>query len=525
MKINKRKSKVLLNNLLYYQKKIKKVKIFSFLKRGGRIMSFNKKLLLVLSLLFLPFILWSSGGWLKYKIIHLQPQISFETVSNIDDPIVVFHSFNEIKANTSFLKGLNYRIDQSFAELFIITKKKMYLIKDGYEDPTILKFKKDLYIKKYSVWGDQRNNLKHLLELELQRKSFKEKVGEFSLYYTLVDNLIDFILRTKDKKLRNLYFNIEEGKLHLKILEKNYGKQAKEYKRKQDEVKNWQQEFRERIIALRKETSERVKEDNEVSNSPATKEGAKQEKQTQISDQDADAFYAERPRPPKLRDANFFSNEADGSPDYVAIGERGISTIEFQSTDNKQKNWVKENFSNFYKNIRNKHITRFTTQYKALLLKPIKYSARVVLSDAKHDPLCQLEKNTEIKPSQLKVVKPVEIKKEEAQNSTPFRRIDVFSKEGVHFTAIDCEDDGITETFLVNDGSKFQWFARGMPNLISIYNNKDPEINSLISDLVSIKLRGDPDIFEEFKTNEKSVEKEIEKQIEEEDKITKIPKF
>ncbi|HPB81516.1 MAG TPA: hypothetical protein PK200_05700, partial [Spirochaetota bacterium] len=68
------------------------------------------------------------------------------------------------------------------------------------------------------------------------------------------------------------------------------------------------------------------------------------------------------------------------------------------------------------------------------------------------------------------------------------------------------DGDGITETLTVNINDGFHWGFKSGPNIIFIYQNKDPEIQKLIGNLTKDAYFGTE---EEQTTLKKSMSKEF----------------
>ena len=484
-------------------------------------MSYKRITYLLLLFACTPLFLWASLSLKYYELVHVQPEMEFDSINDLNTEWIVFHSFNDLDPAYGYLPRLDHNRDQAFAELLIIRPKKVYLIKDGFEDRAKLKARKEEYKKLISLWGRQRRAQRNLIQFSQEQIKVEQQAGRHSPDYARLGNLIKRTLYREDKFLNPLRTKIEKAKQKLRLSKKYLGKSSSEYKKYEEELDKLQEEFDKRENTLTKDLRERAigawegplfpyKENEDAKQS----DGA--EKETAATGAGHLAFFTDEPAPPSMRGAKLYRNTPDGFPDYVAIGLPGKRRPFFQRVDSDKESWVKENLGSFYKSVRNKHVQRYADQYKQLLLRPYKSNARIEGSYVKGDPLCKLEKYETL---------PQAVAKEQAQDtqakakgsgaaeesSSFYGRIDIYSNQGTHYTAIDCGGDGVVETFLVYELGALYWGSRRqIPNTVSIFNNRDPEIQAIIGELIEIQKKGDPEIFSDFKNKEQEIQKSIE---------------
>ena len=502
-------------------------------------MSYRKILWLLLFFIFTPVLLWSSLYLKYYEIRHLQPEIEFSNVNDLSTERIVFHSFRDIDIAQGRLSHINYNKDTAFAELLIIGPKKVYLIKDGFESYSGRKARQEKYKELVANWSRQRDTQRNLLQFSQAQIKAEQQVGRHSPDYARFGNLILRTLRKEDKLLKSLHKDIGKLKQRLRLTQKYFGKSSGEYEKLEEELEALQKSFDDREETLKKDLRERSigTWDGPFFPYKDTEEGKELEKEaTEVKDDKHIDFFRPNPSPPPLRTAGLHRETPDGFPDYVAIGLPGKNKPSFQRLDSKKENWVKENLGAFYKSIRNKHVQRYANQYKELLLNPYKYNARVEGSDVRRDPLCKIE----AKKEGLSPLSTEEGEQQESQTgkkaaansgesgdiekaSSLYGRIDVYSQDATHYTVIDCNGDGIVESFLVYELGGLYWGAyKDIPNTISIFNNKDPEIQAIIGDLIKIQEVGNTEIFSDFKSKEKEVEQSIEKEIEKDRRLRSL---
>ena len=503
-------------------------------------MSFYKKIFYSFVLLICtPLVVWASLRLKHYDIMHVQAEIEFDNVNDLYTERIVFHSFNSIDPAHGRLARLDHNKDNAFAELLVILPKKIYLIKDGFEDRAKLKARKEQYTKLISRWDRQRQTQKNLIAFSKEQIKAEQYVGRHSPDYARYENLIRLTLRREDKLLNPLHKRIQKARQKLRLTHKYLGKDSSEYKKYADELLKLEEQFEKREKTLKKDLRKRTLGAWEGPLFPYKEEGSNgeakaPEKDAADSESGQLAFFKEEPPPPSPGMAKLYRNIPDGSPDYAAISLPGKRRPFFQRVDSDKENWVKENLGSFYKSIRNKHIQRYANQYKELLLRPYKSNARIENASVKGDPLCNIEKNETLlqegaqakeqgaqeKETQKQPEKTEDAKDTERAQSL-YGRIDIYSPQGTHYTAIDCNDDGIVETFLVYELDGLYWGAhKELPNTISIFNNMDPEVQAIIGDLIKIQKVGDPEVFSEFKNKEKEIQKSIEDKIDRAEKLS-----
>ena len=505
-------------------------------------MFINRFTISCLLLLAIPAIVLYSAQLNNYEIRHLQDEITFNNVSDTKKARVVYHSFVEMSSDEKTLEGLNHKKDQGIAELFIITDEKVYLLKDGYESPTDLKSRKAKHSDKVSKWTRQRDVLRQLYDLEKERLRYLNKVGDHSPDYARISNLISLNFRRNDPTLKDLYQRSEWSRRYLVNLQKKanpgspeYQIQEKEYKtlrlQAEKREKFLKQELYRRVLAYSKEY-QYLEHAGQIEKPKAQKE-AKQAVEEAGNEANAKdirklGIFSWLTKPPRIEEAKFYRNMPDGFPDYLSITSPGQRRPSLQRTDSENDNWVKQNMVNLYKKVRNSHLKRYANRYRELLLDPHKYNARITTSMAKSDHLCKLRKRTRSAAREVIGERIEKVKEEAAQAKAEkktrtlkslFRRIDIYARRGTHYTALDCDQNGITETFLVSELDFFHWKIQGMPNAISIYNNTDPEVQEIIGHLVQLAIRGDERVGTDLQKNQEKITKSVQEYIKIEETI------
>ncbi len=483
----------------------------------------------------IPVIVVSSSNVKNYQVRHVQSEMTLDNINDLNTVRVAYHSFVKVDPSEGILRGIDYRKDQAISELLIITPEKVYLIKDGYESSVDLKLRKDDYKEKIKKWTEQRNVLHKLYSLEDEKIRYENKVGTHSPDYIRVDNLIALNLRRYDPILKELYQKKQAAHSEIIRLKKVVSSDSPEYQRYEKEFLDFQGQTEAREKLLRQELHQRVvatsSEGRYLEDIDPLQEGKEKEQKDEIKKESEQklAIFNWLVKPPIVQENKFYRNTPDGFPDYMLITSPGKRKPSFQRVDTESDTWVKENMSDFYKKIRNSHIERYARQYRELLFEYDKFSAHLVTSQALDDPLCRIER-PRISTVKENTAKEIELADQEKKkvgspkksNNLPkalFRRIDIYARSGTHYIALDCNRDGITETFLVVERSAFYWEIQGIPNAISIYNNTDPEVQSIIGSLVQLAVRGDERLSTELKQNQEKVKKSIKERIQSEESI------
>lgn len=497
-------------------------------------MSCKKIISLFIFFICTPLLLWASLRLKYYEIMHLQPGMEFHNISDLDTERIVFHSFHDVGPDRGYLPRLNHNKDKDFAELLIIRPTKVYLIKDGFEDPAKLKARKDQHTRLVSAWGEKRKAQRDLLEFSKEQIEVEQRAGKQSPDYARLENLITLTLRRYDKVLRELRRGIEREEKRLRQTRKYLGVSSGEYKKYQAVLDELQKGFEERESALKKDLRKRALSESENSLFIYRVERGEENKEkaaspSSVAEAKESSFFAEDAPPPSLGKAAFHRNMSDGLPDYVAMSLPGKTRPFFQRLDSEKENWVKDNLGAFYKSIRNKLVQRYANQYKELLLRPYKYNARIEGSFSENDPLCKIEQEEVEKSKEQSAEEQTKASQNERDAKTHatkdpekahsfYTRIDIYSHQGTHYTVLDCDHDGVVESFFVYEVGGLHWSSRKeLPNTISIFNNRDPEIKEIIGDLITIESQGDTEIFSDFKKKEKEIQKSIEDKIKQEE--------
>ena len=454
-----------------------------------------------------------------YQIKHLQPEMDMFRIRGLSKPNVVYHSFDAYNNLGQKIAGSSSEKDTKIAEMFIITQEKIYLIKDGYEPKQILQKRKKKYLKKVARWQEQRETLRKLFDIERKKRKFIQYSHKGHPEYIYLNNLLKTVLRDHYSDFRSLVTRSTIEKEHLRKVQKRYGVYTPEYKRQKEIAQRWEAKRNERERELMDLVENNISK--EFASAPfsdpppaISQEGKGAEESTS-----SEPSFSWLPRPPPMEDAGLYKNALDSDPDFVAVSLPGEPDPHFLKEDLGEEQWVKENFGNFYKELRNRHVHLYVQIYKKLVLDALNSDAKLKIGSAEKDPLCKLEKkadvfpqnedepspNTNLKPQRIKDQN-IDSKKIEGTPSSASveseqpvtRRVDISSREGDRYTALDCDQDGITETFLVHSPTGFHWYQRGMPNVVSIFNNKDPEIQEMIQGLVKLVSQGSEEIREQI---------------------------
>ncbi len=516
----------------------------------------HNRILILFLLFFFSALLLASLRLERYEMSHLQPSMSFKNIGNLSDERISFHSFRATNpANKNPSANVNYAKDDEFAELLVITPKKVFLLKDGFEEPIQLKNRVSIYREQVFKYNQRKKNLKELTKLGKQKAKVSIQGGERSPEYMHLDNKITIVIRRGDEQTLAMYTKVKESKQLLREALISSGKTSLRYKNQKKIVTSLETQLEQRENAIKDILNQRSlanmgsfysSTSSHTLNSGGTKATAKTkateggELAVPSSPTENENIYAVLQPPPPFVDikhANLHRNSPDGYPDYVIISDTGEERPSFRNVDMAGKTSVKDNFSSLYKTVRNRHIQRYTNQFRELFFRPVKFGAHVKTSTNIRDPLCRIEKGSstgtdavadkakeEVTSSEKETQKEKEgeIITKNTKNLLSLKvRIDIYSREGTHYTALDCDRNGITETFLVYESDGFHWNVKDMPNTISIYNNNDPEVEAMIKDLVQIEGEGDPSVLEDFKKKQTDIQKSLLEKIKGNEKISR----
>ncbi|HQO01953.1 MAG TPA: hypothetical protein PLI62_06765 [Spirochaetota bacterium] len=176
---------------------------------------------------------------------------------------------------------------------------------------------------------------------------------------------------------------------------------------------------------------------------------------------------------------NLSLNEINGKPDFIRITDRRIEVMKKVNED-----FVTQNFGKFYTNVRDEFLTKHITLFRNLMIG--RADSNIIVT---RTPLPRLTKLGG------------------AVEETKFAiTVSARSRDEKIYYAEDADGDGITETLTVNINDGFHWGFKSGPNIIFIYQNKDPEIQKLIGNLTKDAYFGTE---EEQTTLKKSMSKEF----------------
>lgn len=176
---------------------------------------------------------------------------------------------------------------------------------------------------------------------------------------------------------------------------------------------------------------------------------------------------------------NLSLNEINGKPDFIRITDRRIEVMKKVNED-----FVTQNFGKFYTNVRDEFLTKHITLFRNLMIG--RADSNIIVT---RTPIPRLTKLGE------------------ALEETKFAiSVSARSRDEKIYYAEDADGDGITETLTVNINDGFHWGFKSGPNIIFIYQNKDPEIQKLIGNLTKDAYFGTE---EEQATLKKSMSKEF----------------
>lgn len=176
---------------------------------------------------------------------------------------------------------------------------------------------------------------------------------------------------------------------------------------------------------------------------------------------------------------NLSLNEINGKPDFIRITDRRIEVMKKVNED-----FVMQNFGKFYTNVRDEFLTKHITLFRNLMIG--RADSNIIVT---RTPIPRLTKLGG------------------AVEETKFAiSVSARSRDEKIYYAEDADGDGITETLTVNINDGFHWGFKSGPNIIFIYQNKDPEIQKLIGNLTKDAYFGTE---EEQATLKKSMSKEF----------------
>ena len=506
----------------------------------------SRKIKILIGLMIIsPFILWASFQVLNYSINTLQQEILFTKLNDISSPRIVYHSYDDTNPELGRIQESSPVLDNSYSELLIITPKTVFLLKDGFDDFRKIEEKKKDRANKLNEWNKNRLAIKELVALEIQRRFYEKRIGPYTSDVYQYDNLIDKILREKDPQYRILNRKTEVSRSNFFNTVTNFGVNSvearnakKQYLDNKEEMKLWVEQLRNQLASnasselsttgKKTQSPQSSETTNAQKNSEPQNNPIKNEPEKISPEIEGKGLFKRIDILSELKYKGIFTNKPDGVPDYIAITNPGEIVINYFSTSNNTENPVKENFNELYQNVRKRHIQRFVNQYYEYLFNPNLYGATIEKKWVTDDPLCRfgggVDEADQAKIKNLETKTTPENLTDNTKNTSTnptnvkgkflYNRVDIVSLDLVSYTAIDCEGNGNTRTFLIHEFKGLSWFGRrDMPNIISIFNNQDPEIQLIISKLVSAASQGSPEYLNDFKKNQVNIINSIQESI------------
>ncbi|HPQ54287.1 MAG TPA: hypothetical protein PK253_13640 [Spirochaetota bacterium] len=176
---------------------------------------------------------------------------------------------------------------------------------------------------------------------------------------------------------------------------------------------------------------------------------------------------------------NLSFNTINGKPDFIRITDRRNEVMKKVNED-----FVMQNFGKFYTNVRDEFLKKHVTLFRNLMIG--RADSNIIV---KRVPLPRLTKlGGAIEEEKFAIT------------------VSARSRDEKVYYAEDADGDGITETLTVNINDGFHWGFKSGPNIVFIYQNKDPEIQKIIGNLTKEAYYGTE---EEQNVLKKSMSKEF----------------
>ena len=446
-----------------------------------------------------------------------QHSMELSNINQLNLDRIAFHSFNMLDSNDQWLSGADYQRDNSQATLLVITDERVYLLKDGYEPPELLTERKRTYWNRQQDWEQETRMILYLSERQRELERVRRYLAPNHPNIVRLQNDIIAHIRNHDPIMRIEYPNLVRARGYLGQLERQYGTYSAEYARQRDLIKELEEKVQVREALIRNVVRRKLAEEQSGSGDAASTAEASpasaSSEELQLSE-----------RPPLFKDYNFYVNRLDGSPDYLMIANARLRTVNVENIDMPEEEaWVSTNFGDFYKNLRDRHIRRFVSQYTDLLSEPEQFNARIfrnraILSYARQDG--ETHTTPASSGEQAAPADTTPSADSAGESVLWYRRVDIVANDGTHYTAIDADGDRITETFLVSEAGGFNWGRPELPNVIAIYNNREPGVQELIQNLVEIAFRGTEEKLTEY-TGDASRSGDLETWIETEEQLSR----
>ncbi len=499
----------------------------------------------------------------QFRLADFQHTIRLKNINILNEERVVFHSYRVSKGKDQWLKTSNDEKDNEQATLLVITKDTTYLLKDGYEERFALSERRQNYWKKFERWQKQR---KMLAELSLLKKERERKEPFLRRNHPEMVNIYNAAwqaLYQNDEELQFTIHNSRRSEAQLLRIGQRYGYTSPEYEQQKQVVEKWNRQAKER----EKKLWTLAQWKNAPRELPAAKLSATESSVTQESSQAAaNSDRQAAPDPSNLSQQSdsadtvllspptaqekiaIYQNRIDGRPDRAVIATAGEREALFQLTDSPITDAMEMQFGDFYRAVRDRHIQRYVNQYREIILAPKKYNSSIKtdrrlstaascgveaqagysspVSDSSgpgslgSDSSEAVSSRSGSSESEVADKTSLNASGQQMQKNMHYR-VDILSNDETRYIAEDCNGDGITETFLVQESEKFHWGVADMPNAVLIYNNRDPQVQKLIGDLVKWVFEGNRDLLARFKENQKQVLESVEKNIEKKERIGK----
>ena len=443
-----------------------------------------------------------------------QIPIMIRNLTDLENDRVVFHSFNVVDEKGRWIHTSSPELDNSLSTLLVIRSDKVYILRDGYENPEVLQEAKKAFWVDELAWQNQKIMIRKFQELYADVSRLETQGGPGHPQTQQAQRNIDVFLAEYDTEYRGLLARHEIEKRKLYSHRINFGIASPEY------------QAQKKVLAA---VDVKVKERNKNLRQSLIALGKAHESEAQAQ---PDTSIEILKRPPPFERQSFYVNAVDGTPDYVLVGDRNGRVPDLERLDVEERQWVQQNFADFYKTVRDAHLKRYINQYKDLISRPTKYNARVRIT--RHVLLKNFltgeaadRKNTTVAADMqegniTEVKEEVPAGEEDTARTVEFLRVDAVGNDGTIYTVIDADGNGITETFLVKEPGTFHWGTVKAPNVVSIFNNREPEVEKLIGDLVAFARRGGDESEMNLVQKKAELQKEVLDCIQQEENISRV---
>lgn len=160
---------------------------------------------------------------------------------------------------------------------------------------------------------------------------------------------------------------------------------------------------------------------------------------------------------------DMWPNKISNSPNFVLITDR---KLEMQR--NTTKEWVSNNYKDFYISVRDKFLKKHVSIFFSLIINRME---------------------NEISISRRRIPRKIA----EGDQAKYITTVSARTPDGgTVYYAEDSDGDGITDIFTVNSGDDFQWGYGCGPNLVCIIHNTQKDIEKIIGRLANFAYNGSP---------------------------------